>query len=179
MKNAIVMSVAFLVFMSLGSMQVNAQESKSDAKTNRVPLKKLEGTQVSEQSKIHFATDFGNVPDVQWKRSANFDEAVFTKNGKKTTAWYDSNEKLVGTTSEVSFTDLPADGQKAVKTKYKDYTIGKVIFFDDNELNETDMILYNQQFDDADNYFVELVKVKSTIIVRVNTRGEVTFFKQL
>jgi hypothetical protein len=179
MKNSNVMLVAFLVLMSLVSIQINAQNSKNDPKTNRVPLKKLEGTKVSEQSKEHFIADFGNVPDVQWKRSANFDEAVFTRNGKKMTAWYDIDEKLVGTTSEVSFTDLPADGQKAIKAKYKDYTIGKVIFFDDSELNETDMILYNQQFDDADNYFVELVKVKSTIVVRVNTRGELTFFKQL
>jgi hypothetical protein len=99
--------------------------------------------------------------------------------GKKMTAWYDYYENLVGTTSQVSFADLPADGQKAIKTKYKDYTVGKVIFFDDNEVNETDMILYNQQFDDADNYFVELAKEKSTMVVMVNTRGEVTFFKRL
>jgi hypothetical protein len=179
MKNSIVMSMALLVFISLGSVQINAQGTKNDSKTNRVPLKKLEGTKVSEQAKAHFIADFGNMPDVQWKRSDNFDEAVFTKDGKKSTAWYDFNENLVGTTSKVSFADLPADGQKAIKTKYKDYTAGTIVYFDDNEMNETDMILYNQQFDDADNYFVELVKKNSIMVVRVNTIGEVFFFKQL
>jgi hypothetical protein len=179
MKKSMFFSTVLLVFTALGSMQINAQETKKNPETNRVPLKKLEGTKVSEQTKAHFITDFGNVPDVQWKRTANFDEAIFTKNGKTMTAWYDFYEKLVGTTSKVSFADLPAEGQKAIKTKYKDYTVGTIVFFDDNELNETDMILYNQQFDDADNYFVELVKKNSTIVVRVNTLGEVFFFKQL
>ena len=179
MKKSNVMLMALLVFMSLSTMQMNASETRNDSKTNRVPLRKHEGTEVSEQSKIHFMADFGNIPDVQWKSSNNFDEAVFNKNGTKMTAWYDIDEKLVGTTSEVSFANLPADGKKALKTRYKDYTIGKVIFFDDNEVNETDMILYNQQFNDADNYFVELSKGKSNLIVMINTRGELTFFKQI
>jgi hypothetical protein len=179
MKKSIVMSTALLVFVTLGSIQINAQKTKNDPKTDRVPLKKMEGTKVSEQAKAHFIADFGNIPDVQWKRSVNFDEAVFTKNGKQMTAWYDFGENLVGTTAKVSFADVPANGREAIKAKYKDYTAETVIYFDDNEVNETDMILYNQQFDDADNYFVELVKVNSKIVVRVNTRGEIFFFKQL
>ena len=74
---------------------------------------------------------------------------------------------------------MPAGGQKEIKKKYKDYSIGKVIFFDDNEFNEMDMLLYGLQFDDADNYFVELAKGTSKIMVKVNAAGDVSFFKQL
>jgi hypothetical protein len=179
MKNLSAMWLALFVFISLNSLQLNAQETKNDGKTNRVPLKKLEGTKVSELSKSQFIAEFGNIPDVQWSRTLNFDEAVFTKNGKRMTAWFDYNQKLVGTTSEVNFTDLPANGQKAIKTKYKDYGIDKVILFDDNETNDTDMILYGQQFDDADNYFVELAKGKDHIVVMVNMEGVVSFFRQM
>ena len=41
------------------------------------------------------------------------------------------------------------------------------------------MIMYGVQFDDADNYFVELSKGSSKIVVKVDMKGEVTFFKQL
>jgi hypothetical protein len=180
MKKSIVLSMGLLVFMSIASVQTNAWETSiRDPETNRVPLKKPEVSKVSEQAKSHFIADFGNVPDVHWKRSHNFDEAVFTRNGKQMTAWYDIDAHLVGTTSTAFFTDLPADGQNAIKNKYKDYTVGDVIFFDDSEVNQTDMILYNQQFDDADNFFVEMSKGKSNIVIMVSTRGEISFFKQI
>ena len=35
-------------------------------------------------------------------------------------------------------------------------TVDTVIFFEDNNVNDTDMLLYGNQFSDADNYFVEL-----------------------
>jgi hypothetical protein len=179
MKNSNALWLALLVFISLNSLQLNAQETKNDGKSNRVPIKKLEGTKVSELTKSQFIAEFGNIPDVQWSRTLNFDEAVFTKNGKRMTAWFDYNEKLVGTTSVANFTDLPASGQKTIKSKYKDYGIDNVILYDDNEANETDMILYSQQFDDADNYFVELSKGKDHIVVMVNMEGVVSFFKQM
>ncbi len=62
---------------------------------------------------------------------------------------------------------------------YKDYTIGPVVFYDDNEANSTDMILYGEQFEDADNYFVELSKGTKKIVVQVSPEGVVYFFKQL
>ena len=179
MKKVIVMSIAVLLFMTISTIQSTAQEPKKEKKSEMVPLKKLEGTKVSDVAKSNFMADFGNIPDVQWTRAKNFDEAMFTKNGKKLHAWYDFENKLVGTTSIVTFADLPAAGQKNIKTKYKDYSVGQVIFFDDNEMNETDMMLYNRQFDDADNYFVELSKANEKLVLRVNTLGEVFFFKQL
>lgn len=94
-------------------------------------------------------------------------------------AFYDDNATLVGTTSIKTFTDLPAKSQQQIKTKYKDYSIGQVIFFDDNEWNDTDMILYGSQFNDADNYFVVLTKGNDKIIVRVDVPGYVYYFTKL
>ena len=66
-----------------------------------------------------------------------------------------------------------------IKSEYKDYTIGDVTFFNDNELNDSDMILWGLQFDDSDLYFVELTKGSSKIIVQVDAESRVSFFKEL
>lgn len=73
-------------------------------------------------------------------------------------------------------TDLPLSAQKQIARQYKDYTVQKVIFFDDNEAVDTDMILYGSQFDDADNYFVELTKDNKSVVLQVSTEGLVGYF---
>jgi hypothetical protein len=187
MKKLAVVFLASVLVMAV--MQTQAQEkakekaalkeTKSEVRAERKALRKLEGSNVSVISKNNFSTDFGDIPNVKWKRAETFDEAVFMKDGKEMTAFYDFYGKLVGTCSVKTFADIPAKGQKEIKTKYKDYSIGPVIFFDDNEFNETDMMLWGTQFDDEDNYFVELTKGNSKIILRVNTSGIVSYFKQL
>jgi hypothetical protein len=171
MKKLAVLSMTLLFSLSL----INGQTQK----TERKALRKLEGTTVSEQAKVAFNSDFKGATNVQSKRVGTYDEFSFTnKSGGKMEAFYDYNGKLVGTTQVKTFADLPADAQKEIKAKYKDYTIGQVIFFDDNEANDTDMILYGNQFDDADNYFVEVTKGTIKIILQVNTAGSVFFFKE-
>jgi len=176
MKKLGITIVVFLFAFTLVQGQTKNTESKKEQKAGRVALKKLEGPNVDEMSKDNFAKDFGNLPTVQWKRVNTYDEATFTKDGKEMKAFYDFDSKLVGTTRHVTFADVPAKGQKEIKNKYKDYTVESVIFFDDNEANATDMILYGLQFEDSDNYFVELVKGTKKIILQVNTSGEVFFF---
>jgi hypothetical protein len=185
MKRLAILTIMILFVLSV--VQVQSQntpkeqkkEAKKEMKSERVALKKLEGKTVSPLAKDSFVVDFGNLPNVTWRRTTNFDEATFTKNGKSMTAYYDISGKLVGTTAAATLADLPAKGQQEIKDKYKDYTVSAVIFYDDNELNETDMMMYGIQFDDADNYFVELVKGTNKIVVMVNMAGNVKFFKQL
>ena len=189
MKKLTILSVTFLLMISALQIQaLNAKNeagkaaintAKKEAKAERKELRKLEGAEVSTLSKSSFLSDFGNVSDALWQRSEVFDEVTFTKDGKKETAFYDNDASLVGTTSVKTFDDLPYKGQMEIKKKYKDFTTGPVIFFNNNEANEGDMLLYGIQFDDEDNYFVELQKGSSRIIVRVNTGGQVFFFKQL
>ena len=149
-------------------------------KSAKVLLKKLEGKEINSTAKNNFVKEFGNIPNVKWVRSANFDEATFVQKGKEMKAYFGYDGKFVGTTTHVTYSDLPANAQSEIKTRYKDYTIDPVIvFFDDNELNETDMLLYDTQFDDADNYFVLLTKGSKKIVLQVNTEGTVFFFKEL
>jgi hypothetical protein len=184
MKRLAILLVTFLFVLSAvhvqGQTQNASKETKKEQKTEKKELKKLEGVNVDPRAKSSFLTDFGNLPNVTWKRVATFDEARFTsKDGKMMTAFYDSDGRLVGTTSPSAFTALPAAAQTEIKNKYKDYTVGSVIFYDDNEINETDMVMYGIQFDDSDNYFVELTKGTGKIVLRVNPGGTVFFFKKL
>ena len=141
MKKSVFLVAAFISFSSLVNAQdpaiikkeiktISKQESalKKEKKEERKALRKLNGQEVSVQSKDQFASDFAKVTDVKWKRNAYFDEATFMKDGKVTVAYYDHASKLVGTTAVVSFAELPQNAQKYIKNKFKDYSIGSVIF---------------------------------------------------
>ena len=186
MKTIVTLSLTCL--FALATAQFEAQDlatqspskgKKTEVKHVKKPPKKLFGEVVSTRSKDNFVVDFGNLPDVLWRRSSLFDEATFLKDGKNMTAYYDFESKLVGTTTHVSFSELPLKGQNELKSRYKDYKIEEVILFDDNEINETDMVLWENPFEDVDNYFVVLTKEQEKLIVRVDTEGYVYYFKKL
>ena len=185
MKKLAVLSMTVLFAFGINHLQAQVDDqqqanvTKNKSKTESKTPRKLEGNYVSQFAKNSFYSDFGNIPNVEWRRDANFDIASFTESGSKMDAFYDYDGILVGTTTIKTFADLPASSQKEIKSRYKDYSIGQVIFFDDNEWNDTDMILYGSQFNDADNYFVELTKGNDKIVVRVDRPGFVYFFKTL
>lgn len=192
MKNLILSIVAFISFSGMVSAKdpsmirteiknIDKQEStlKKEKKEERKELRKLAGQEVSTLAKEQFKTDFANITDVKWKRSHYFDEATFKKDGKLTVAYYDDLAKLVGISTDASFAELPQKAQKYINEKYGDYTKAGVIFFDDNEFNETDMLLYGIQFDDQDSYFIELVKNNVKTILRISSLGGVTYFTSL
>lgn len=153
---------------------------KHEMKADREALRKLKGNEVSYQAKEAFYRDFGNIPVTKWERTGEFfDKATFIKDEKQMEAFYDFDAKLVGTVQDKTFADLPAKAQTFINEKYIDYNKDGVILFDDNELNSTDMVLYGTRFDDADNYFVELVKGKDKIIVKVNMEGDVSYHARM
>ena len=155
------------------------KENRIEKKAEHKALRQPEGKQVSSAAKDNFIADFGKIDDVKWFRGPQFDEATFTKDGKTTTAYYDYDSHLVGTTTNKKFTDLPADAQKEIKKRYKDYVTGAIIKFDDNEANDTNMLFYGIQFDDADHYFVTVAKDGKEIILMVSMNGEVSYFKEV
>lgn len=148
-------------------------------KEDRKELRKLEGTEPTYQSKEAFAGDFPNAANASWKREKFFDVVGFTLNGVPETAYYDINSELVGTIVTKSFTDLPRSAQKDINKHYAGYQKGRVIMFDDNEYNDTDMELYGVQFEDADNYFIELKKGAKDIVLQVTPEGGVYFFSEI
>jgi len=157
----------------------NESEIKNSIHHDKKELRKIESKNVSYLSKAQFKLDFGNIPVDAWERVNNFDEATFIKDGEVTSAFYDDRSQLVGTTTEKTFSDLPHKAQEWINKKYKGYSIADVFFFDDNEFNESDMLVYNTPFNGKDSYFVEVKKDNKAVILRVDKDGEVSYFLRL
>ena len=178
---------AVVALLAIATVQTQAQttakeirkELKTEKKDSRKELHKEHAQEVSSIAKDNFESDFGKVDNVKWERGSQFDEAAFTKDGKTMTAYYDYHSNLVGTTTNKKFADLPKTAQNEIKKRYKDYVTGAVVLFDDNEANDTNMSFYGTQFEDADHYFVTVIKGKEEIILMVSMSGEVSFFKQV
>jgi len=163
---------------TIAKSQHNLSNPSSGVNMKR-DLTEVEMKNFSPQTRANFYSDFGYIAISNWEVTDQFDKISFMKNNVMYTAYYDSNSELVGTISNASVADLPAHALQDIDKKYKGYTIGKVVFYDDNESNVTDMMYYGQQFDDEDKYFVELQNDKEQIVVQVNTVGEVSFFRTL
>ena len=189
MKKLVIYSTAVLMMMS--SLTLNAQDKnatamnsvksirKSETKAERKEVRKEDRNLVSDMSLNAFKSDFGDIPNVVWEKGQNYDEALFNKNDHQYKAFYGQDSKLIGTTTEKTFADLPKIAQKDIKKQYNDYSIDKVVFFEDNQYNDEDMILYGAQFEDADNYFVEMSNKDKNIIIQVNPEGNVFFYEEL
>jgi hypothetical protein len=134
---------------------------------------------VNYQTIQHFKYDFPKAENVNWNRSRNFEEATYTDGGSTFTAYYDIESNLVGTITSKNYSDVPATAREYIRKHYKDYSVENVVLFDDNEDNETDMTLYNTEFEDADNYFVVLKNDRESIIVKADMEGAVSYFKKL
>ncbi|RFS20716.1 hypothetical protein DVR12_19350 [Chitinophaga silvatica] len=158
--------------------KMKSKEVRKDRREQRRYLRELNGTDVSEQSKLQFISDFGDKPDVVWSHDVYFDKATFTNSkGTRTSAFYDYDGQLVGTSTPVSFNDLPANAKDYIMRHYSNYEDAPVIFYDDNELNEDDMIMYGVQFESSDNYFIEVTDKKNKrVVLQVSPEGEVTYF---
>jgi hypothetical protein len=186
---ALILLIASVLFFTVVNAQTNKDTIKKVVKQESLlkkevhaivkGLKKLETTEINSQTKQQFIQDFGNIPDVKWENSTYYGEATFKKDGKVFTAYYDYNAGLVGTVSERSFSELPIKAKEFLNEKYHDYKICDVVFFDDDDLNETDMFIYNIQVDDEDSYFVELKKDNKKIVVQVLMDGSVYFLTRI
>lgn len=154
------------------------KEKQFIKKENRAEKKEEALSKPSVKAGEQFAIDFPGAANVTWTRSA-FERAKFVKDGKTINAFYDWDGGLVGTTNRVDYAVLPKAAKEKIQKEYKDYTVNEVILYDDNEINETDMILYDTSFDDADNYFVDLTKGSKNIILKVSMEGTVSFFKDM
>lgn len=159
--------------------QTLAKDLKKEHKAERKETRREAERNVSSRSKDSFYADFGQIADVRWVRGPQFDEATFTKDGHKQTAYYDNQFTLVGTTENKKFADLPERAQKEIQKQYKGYATGAVVEYKDNENNDTNMLLYGTQFDDADHYFVTVSKGKEENVLMIKTDGEVSFFRSL
>jgi hypothetical protein len=152
--------------------------TKSQREENRAIRREKALTEPTYMAEQNFERDFPDAANVTWKK-IGIEEASFTLNGKEMKAFYDYNNELIGTTTPVSYLDMPVDARNYIDKHFSDYTTQSVILYDDNEYNQSDMVLYGNAFADADNYFVELSNNNKRIVLEVNMEGLVTFFKDL
>lgn len=150
------------------------KEKIEEAKQER---KRLEGPHVSNRVKENFNDDFGNNTDVVWERGDFYDVAKFTEDGYTKKAYYDFDSQLIGVTWFVAFADIPEKAQKIINEKYKEYEIGEVLFYDDNEIVDVDFFIFDSQFKHEDNYFVDVKNESKHIILRIDIEGDVHLFK--
>lgn len=176
MKTFITSAIIAALAITGAQAQTLAKEVRKEHRAEKHAAARQE---VSSRSKDSFYADFGQVADAKWVRGPQFDEVTFTKDGQKQTAYYDSHFMLVGTTADKKFADIPAKAQKEIEKQFKDYAIGAVVEYKDNENNDTNMLLYGTQFDDADHYFVTVSKGKEADVLMVKTDGQISFFSTL
>lgn len=179
LSTAIMLSVVTSTFAKDHSIQPSSKAKMETRKNAQLYQTALISNDVSELTKKQFATDFPDARNVRFERTKNFDEVSFWNGKKKLRAYYDSRSALVGTTENKTFADLPENAQEKIKKDYPGFQVLDVILYDDNEDNDTDMVLYGTTFMDADNYFVELKKGPRTNVLKVDLDGNISFFKSL
>lgn len=125
-----------------------------------------------------FNANFPKAQNVAWSVPANYVQVDFTSNGKHRAAYYDYNNHLIGTSHFLSYSMLPENGRARIARDYKGYTPVKTMFYDDNEDNDLNMILFDMPIE-KDSYFVQLKNGAKQIVVQVDTDGEVSYFSDL
>jgi hypothetical protein len=193
MKKLLVLSVAAFSFISaikaqsietsinndVSTMNRDETMSKSEKKGQQMEKRKSEKTEVSYQSLEQFYDDFGNLKVVKAEATPEFDKITFLIDGAAETAYYDYDNSLVGTIASKTFGDLPENAQNYINRHYGNSSVKAVRFFDDNEANSNYMNIYDQNFEGADSYFVEIAKDNKTIVLHVSLNGGVYFFTEL
>lgn len=163
------------------SMNADNSSNREIKKEERKDHRKMVRNEVTYQSRQAFASDFDNVKPTATSTVDGFDKFTFMKKDKEMSAFYDDDAKLVGTVQTKSFVDIPKNAQKTIRDKYSDYTPGAVVFYDDNEADKTNMIMYGIEFEHKDSYFVELKRKSDShkIVLHVLPDGTVIFFSEL
>lgn len=183
LATGIMLAGATVTFAHGNGLFRHHKEARMERKEARKELRRerrLENREeVSNLTKNRFAIDFPKAKNVRFVKTNNFDEVLFTSGKKRLKAYYDYDNELVGTTQSNAFADLPQHAQKEILNNYPGYTAREVIKFDDNESNETDMMMYGASFADQDNYFVDLQSGNKDVIVKVDLGGNVSFFKEM
>jgi hypothetical protein len=176
---AAIVTAGFFISANAGinSFKSDKETKKLIRKEKREKRKELWMHSVNVGTENQFYIDFPGAKDVSWTESV-FAEATFHDGDILKTAYYDTNQELVGTTSVVDYSALPDKAKKYIDKKYPGYSVENVILFDDNEANNTDMFLFNSPFADEDNYFPVLSKGSKQIILKVNMDGMVSFFQE-
>jgi hypothetical protein len=178
MKKLIVASMAIVLLLGFAQIIAKSAANKGIISVEKVSVKKnskkSEAGHVNALTKRKFNQHFGNLSNTVWVKSNTLDKVTFTKDGNKNVAYYNSDSRLVGT----SFATIPEQALSDLQTRYKDYSIGSVIFFDKSEANAIAKLVYGTQLKE-ENFLVELTNDRAKIVVQVNVKGGISVINQI
>lgn len=182
MKKLVFVSMTFLFILAVTQLRAKSAVDKGvitrESKSISSSFKEIESNKVSSSTIRKFNQDFGALSNVVWEKSKSLSKAAFILNGCRMTAYYNSNAKLVGTTSSKSVADMPDLAQSKLKSMYKDYSIVSVVLFDNDGTNKAEILKNGRVFQNG-NFLVSLAKGSKTIIVRLEVVGETYYFNQI
>jgi hypothetical protein len=186
MKKVAVLTIVFLAALSLaqGATVKLSREPATEVKrghraTDAPALSADRGREENSIDRINLAAEFGNIADADWSSKGNYSEATFYKNGNLLTTYFNHQGEIIGTTAEKKFTELPVSAQRVISSRYKDYKISNVIYFEDYRAEDTDGLIYGVKFMFPGNYFLEMTNADRKLILEVNPMGEVFVYKNL
>jgi hypothetical protein len=81
--------------------------------------------QVNARVKAAFLSDFSSASNVTWEKISACYVATFTMNQLETSAAYNEDGELVGTSREIASTQLPMNISVAIAKKYEGYSVSK------------------------------------------------------
>jgi len=164
----LILAAAFAATFSLSAVAADGGKKFDDDSKN-----------ISYYVLNQFNADFRDAESVTWTITPTSQKADFTIDGVKKTAFYNLNGTYLGVTEDILYVKLPTSAQKEIAANYKDYTPGQVIKFVSSDPEPAFYVNLAIQAPESVDYFVDLKKADSEVIVRVNTQGSVFAFKTI
>lgn len=114
---------------------------------------------VTKQVQLAFEKDFAVVSDVSWQQKEGFYFASFKLNGVYSSAAYNADGELLGTSRDIEAIQLPLSVSMAISKKYSDFTLPKTVM----EIN----------YEGQTFYYVTLNNDEKTILLKCYSNGEI------
>jgi hypothetical protein len=171
MKKSFILPVSILAVFCLTNMLTrNVYANGANSENRKMETKTTVDEKisyVSQKVKNSFHAEFGAQSNIQWSSTEDFDVASFDMNGQGIKAYFTKDGMLEGRIFSKKWNDLPFQAQVNIIQHYKDYDVENVFVY------------YGKSLNDFGNYFVGLSKDNQTIIVQVNEKGYISFYKKL
>lgn len=159
----------------------NNQDSRTMKRELRAEKQSIRAVEnISSQTMEKFKNSFPGAQNAEWSvPGEQFVEVQFlSRKNKPMMAYYSFDSHLLGTGHYADYSSLPANAQKFIGKKYKDYTPVKVMWIDLNEDSDEALDLFQTPVPN-DGYFVQMKNGNKQIVLQVETDGEVSFFNNI
>ncbi|EOR94862.1 hypothetical protein ADIARSV_1967 [Arcticibacter svalbardensis MN12-7] len=161
--------IFYLAFLVLALSTKGFADDKNESKE----------ANVSYFAENNFLNKYQAAKDVKWRVTNNFQKAVFTLDGQKLSAFFDSNGEYIATTQYVAADKIPAVGQRRLTKLYNDYKVNEVVRYDfDGEAASPLQMLTGKRFYNT-IYFANIKKGNANVLVKITPDGDVSFLKYL